>query len=131
MTLINEISKAFNQHAAEYELAAKVQQEIGLRLLERLQYLKINPQRILDLGCGPGFFSRELARLYPKAHIVGLDLAQSMLLEARKKHTWRRKWSLATADMQHLPFANGTFDLIFANQVIHWGDSLAQVFGES
>lgn len=56
MAVIYEISKAFNQHAAEYELAAKVQQEIGLRLLDRLQYLSIKPQRILDLGCGPGFF---------------------------------------------------------------------------
>lgn len=56
MAVIYEISKAFNQHAAEYELAAKVQQEIGLRLLERLQYLNMKPQRILDLGCGPGFF---------------------------------------------------------------------------
>lgn len=56
MAVIYEISKAFNQHATEYELAAKVQQEIGVRLLDRLQYLSIKPQRILDLGCGPGFF---------------------------------------------------------------------------
>jgi malonyl-CoA O-methyltransferase len=130
MTLTNEISKAFNQHATEYELAAKVQQEIGGRLLERLHYLKMSPQRILDLGCGPGFFSRELALMYPKAQIVGLDLAKSMLIQARKKHSWRRKWSLVAADMKNLPFATGAFDLVFANQVIHWGDSLPHVFRE-
>lgn len=130
MTLTHEISKAFNQHANEYELAAKVQQEIGRRLLERLHYLKMSPQRILDLGCGPGFFSRELALLYPKAQIVGLDLAESMLIQARKKHSWRRKWSLVAADMKNLPFATGAFDLVFANQVIHWGDSLPHVFRE-
>lgn len=130
MTLTNEISKAFNQHATEYELAAKVQQEIGGRLLERLHYLKMSPQRILDLGCGPGFFSRELALMYPKAQIVGLDLAESMLIQARKKHSWRRKWSLVAADMKNLPFATGAFDLVFANQVIHWGDSLPHVFRE-
>jgi malonyl-CoA O-methyltransferase len=130
MTPIDEISKAFNRHAAEYELAAIVQQEIGMRLLERLQYLKMKPERILDLGCGPGFFSRELALMYPKAQIVGLDLAQLMLLEARKKHSWRRKWSLVAADMKQMPFATGSFDLIFANQVIHWGTPLPQVFRE-
>lgn len=130
MVLTQEISKAFNQHAAEYELAAKIQQEIGLRLLERLQYLKMEPQRILDLGCGPGFFSRELALMYPKAQIVGLDLAQVMLKQARKKHSWRRKWPLIAADMQHLPFATGVFDLVFANQVIHWGNPLTKVFRE-
>jgi malonyl-CoA O-methyltransferase len=130
MAVKNEISKAFNKHAKDYERAAKVQQEIGSRLFERLQYLKITPKRILDLGCGPGNFSRELAVLYPKAQIFGLDLAQEMLAEAKKKQNWRRKWSLIAADMQSMPFAAGLFDLVFANQVIHWGEPLDQVFRE-
>ncbi len=130
MAVIYEISKAFNQHASEYECAAKVQQEIGARLLERLQYLSIKPQRILDLGCGPGVFSYELTRMYPKAQVVGLDLAQFMLTQAQKKQSWRRKWPLVAADMRHLPFAAGAFDLIFANQVIHWGGPLMPVFRE-
>ena len=126
----NEISKAFNKSAIEYELAAKVQQEIGERLFERLQYLKIAPKRILDLGCGPGFFSRELTKMFPKAQIFGLDLAQAMLVEAKKKQSWRRKWSLVAADMSKMPIVTGTFDLVFANQVIHWGTPLDQVFRE-
>ncbi|WP_298622849.1 malonyl-ACP O-methyltransferase BioC [uncultured Legionella sp.] len=130
MAVKNEISKAFSQHAHEYELAAKVQKEIGTRLFERLDYLKIEPKRILDLGCGPGSFSRELSIRYPKAQIVGLDLAPDMLLQARKKQSWRRKWSLVAADMTNLPFATGMFDLVFANQVIHWSDSLAPLFRE-
>ncbi|MGL5742892.1 MAG: malonyl-ACP O-methyltransferase BioC [Legionella sp.] len=130
MAVIYEISKAFNQHATEYERTAKVQQEIGLRLLERLQFLNIKPQRILDLGCGPGFFSHELTQLYPKAQIVGLDLAPMMLSLAQKKQSWRRKWSLVAADMCRMPFAAGAFDLVFANQVIHWGEALPQVFRE-
>jgi malonyl-CoA O-methyltransferase len=130
MTVKNEIGKAFNKQAAEYEFAAKVQHEIGTRLFERLNYLKIEPKRILDLGCGPGYFSRELALFYPKAQIIGLDLAQAMLIEAKKKQNWRRKWSLVTADMITMPFATGTFDLVFANQVIHWSNPLTQVFRE-
>jgi malonyl-CoA O-methyltransferase len=130
MTVINEISKAFNQQAAEYEVAARVQQEIGLRLFERLNYLNISPKFILDLGCGPGVFSRNLALMYPKAQIIGLDLAHAMLMQAKKKRKWRQKWSLLAADMQHMPFASGLFDLVFANQVIHWGSSLPPVFRE-
>lgn len=130
MTVTNEISKAFNQSANSYEAAAKIQQEIGQRLLERLQYLKIAPKYILDLGCGPGSFSKALSLLYPKACIVGLDLASEMLQQAKKKQSWRRKWPLVAADMQQLPFADGTFDLIFANQVVHWGASLPLVFSE-
>lgn len=130
MTVHNEISKAFNKYAAHYEDAAKVQLEIGSRLIERLQYLKITPQRILDLGCGPGSFSRELKVLFPKAQVIGLDLAEAMLLEAQKKQGWRRKWSLVAADMLSMPFATGCFDLVFANQVVHWGSSLNAVFRE-
>ncbi|MBN9226098.1 MULTISPECIES: malonyl-ACP O-methyltransferase BioC [Legionella] len=130
MAVIYEINKAFNRHATEYEFAAKVQQEIGVRLLERLQYLNMKPQRILDLGCGPGFFSSELTKIYPKAQVVGLDLAQFMLVQAQKKQSWRRKWPLVAADMRNMPFAAGTFDLIFANQVIHWGGALIPVFRE-
>jgi malonyl-CoA O-methyltransferase len=130
MTVSNEISKSFNKSAIGYEALAKVQQEIGSRLFERLQYLKINPQRILDLGCGPGFFSYELKKRYPKAQVFGLDLAYGMLHQAKKKQSWRRSWSLVAADMNHMPFADASFDLIFANQVIHWGGPLAQVFRE-
>lgn len=130
MAVNNEISKTFSKQASVYEQAAKVQKEIGTRLLERLHYLKINPQFILDLGCGTGFFSKELALLYPKARIIGLDMVTEMLVQARKKQSWRRKWPLVAADMNQLPFPTGLFDLIFANQVIHWSDSLAQVFKE-
>ncbi len=130
MAVINEISKSFDSKAHSYEHTAKVSLEVGTRLLERLQYLKITPKYILDLGCGTGRFSRELAALYPKAHIIAIDVAPKMLLQARKKHTWRRKWSLSVADMLHLPFASGLFDLVFANQVIHWGSPLEKVARE-
>lgn len=130
MTVTNEICKTFNQHAATYEAAANVQQEIGRRLFDRLDYLKIFPQRILDLGCGPGGFSRELALRFPKAQVFGVDVAVDMLREAKKKQGWLRKWPLVTADMNCLPFATGIFDLVFANQTIHWGGPLPQVFRE-
>jgi len=130
MTSIHEISKAFNQQASEYELAAKVQHEIGERLFERLQYLKITPKRILDLGCGPGAFSQSLRTMFPKAEVVGLDLAHAMLIQAKKKRSFFRKWSLVTADMRQMPFATGSFDLVFANQVVHWGTPMAEVFRE-
>lgn len=130
MTFNNEICKAFSKHADHYDFAAKVQQEIGERLFERLHYLKIDPRYILDLGCGSGTFSKQLTLLYPKARIVGLDLAWAMLIEAKKKQGWRRKWSLVTADMKRMPFASGIFDLIFANQVIHWANPLSHVLRE-
>ena len=125
-----EIGQSFNAHAREYEEVAEIQFEIGQRLLERLTYLKMVPRYILDLGCGPGTFLKRLKQRYPKAEIVGLDVAHAMLLEAKHKQSWRKKCRLVNADMHHLPFATGQFDLIISNQVIHWSSSLQVVFRE-
>jgi malonyl-CoA O-methyltransferase len=130
MNLKLEICNAFDKHALEYEQAAKVQNEIGSRLFERLDYLKINPRYVLDLGCGTGLFSLLLKKHYPKAEIISLDLSEAMLAQVRKKQGWRRKWPLVNGDMSALPFADGSFDLIFANQVIHWSESLADLTQE-
>ena len=123
MNLNVKICKAFGQQASEYEKAAKIQTEIGSRLFERLNYLKINPRYILDLGCGTGLFSLLLKKKYPKAEIIGLDLSAPMLKQAKQKQSWRRRWPLIKADMSLLPFDDRCFDLIFANQVVHWTDS--------
>lgn len=130
MNVNNEICKTFNLHAPEYEKAAKIQYEIGERLFERLNYLKIKPRYILDLGCGPGSFSKRLKKHYPQAHVIGLDLAYSMLQQAKIKQSWLNKWPLIVGDMTSLPFEAGVFDLIFANQVIHWSPSLLGVMSE-
>lgn len=125
-----EICNAFNAHAAEYEHVAIVQKEIGERLFERLAYLNINPRYVLDLGCGPGFFSRQLKQRYPKAHIVGLDVALLMIYEARRAQPFFKKCAWVHADMMNMPFPSGLFDLVFANQTIHWGSPLALVMRE-
>lgn len=130
MNLKTEICKSFDKQAGVYEQAARIQQEIGARLFERLDYLKINPRYVLDLGCGPGVFTRLLKKKYPEAVIVGLDLAQAMLIQARKKQGWFKKWPLVNADMLAMPFPDGLFDLVFANQVVHWVNPISEVFHE-
>ena len=130
MNVKNEICKSFNDHAAIYEQSSKIQQEIGSRLLEKLDYLKIEPRYILDLGCGPGLFTKKLKKLYPKATIIGFDLAIDMLKEAGEKQGLFKKWSLVGGDMLTLPFASGVFDLVFSNQVIHWSESIKDLLDE-
>lgn len=130
MNVKTEICKAFNNHAVQYEQSAKIQHEIGERLFERLDYLKIKPKYVLDLGCGPGTFSRRLKKYYPDAQIIGFDLAYAMLQQAKAKQNWWQKWPLVNGDMLAMPFATGLFDLIFANQVIHWAPSLSHSIRE-
>jgi malonyl-CoA O-methyltransferase len=130
ISISNEICKSFDSKAQNYEQAALMQNEVGQRLLERLSYLTISPNYILDLGCGPGNFSSKLSKMYPKAVVVGLDFATNMLMQAKGKQRIFRRYPLVAGDMHALPFANGVFDLVFSNQTIHWGHSLPLVFDE-
>jgi malonyl-CoA O-methyltransferase len=131
MNVKTEICNSFNKHAFEYEQAAKIQYEIGERLFERLQYLKINPKYILDIGSGTGEYTERLKKLYPQALVIGLDIAFAMLLQNKMKQRWWRKSpALVNADMLSLPFSAGTFDLIFSNQVFHWSPSLNNLMSE-
>lgn len=130
MNLNKEISKAFSRHAHEYLSMAKVQQSIGENLFDRLELLTMQPEFVLDLGCGPGAFSKRLKQRYRHANVVGIDYSYSMLKVAQRQARWSTKPAWVNADMMQLPFQNGQFDLIFSNQVIHWAPSLSILFRE-
>ncbi|MBT4963996.1 MAG: malonyl-ACP O-methyltransferase BioC [Francisellaceae bacterium] len=116
----HQIARAFNKAASAYNNASFLQKEVGLRLLERLMYMKIAPKHILDLGGGTGQLSEQLETIYPNASIVNLDLAHAMLCEHKTSHTLK-----CCADFDALPFALGQFDLIIANCALQWSNNLA------
>lgn len=122
--------KAFERQAKHYDAAAKAQTAIGETLLERLHYLKMKPQSILDLGAGTGLCTTGLKKLYPKAQLHAFDLAFAMLQENQQKQGWRHNWPLIQGDMQALPFKDASFDLIFSNQTLHWSPDLPLLFKE-
>lgn len=130
MTVNTEICNAFNAQAIHYDKAAVAQHEIGERLFERLDYLKINPRYVLDLGCGTGSFLRRFKQYYPNADVIGFDLAYSMLLMAKRKQRFRKKSWLVNGDMMTMPFASNAFDLVFANQVLHWASPVKLLMRE-
>jgi len=85
-------------------------------------------QRWLDIGCGSGYFTRELARRYPNAEGHALDIAQGMLLHA-KSQGGAAHW--IAADAENLPFADNAFDLLFSNLCLQWCQDLRQVLSEA
>jgi trans-aconitate 2-methyltransferase len=83
-----------------------------------------NPQRIIDLGCGTGNSTEQLARRWPQAGLTGLDSSREMLNQARSNHPdW--KWIESSIE-QWAPQA--TFDLIFSNACLHWLPDHATLF---
>jgi len=79
-------------------------------------FLAIAPgDRVLDAGCGRGFYLNFLRALHPRADVVGIELDRPLLPAARRAVPGAR---LVNANLYHLPFRAGAFDKIVFSEVI-------------
>ena len=122
--------RAFERAAARYDEVAVLQREIGRRMIERLDYVRLEPRVILDAGCGTGITTAELARRYPQAEIVALDFAHGMLRHASGQGGWPRLPQWVCGDLEALPLAAQSVDLVYSNAVLQWSTDLARTFAE-
>ena len=122
--------RAFEKAADTYDEAAVLQNEIGDRLMERLDYIRLQPRRILDLGAGTGMFTSALMKRYRKADVVALDIAKPMLHCVKQRAGWLRKPGCVCADSESLPFNDDSFDFIFSNLMLQWCTDLEATFVE-
>jgi ubiquinone/menaquinone biosynthesis C-methylase UbiE len=76
---------------------------------------------ILDLGCGNGIFTQRLAS--EGAAVTGLDFSAHLLKQ-------NPHGQLARGDATHLPFMNGTFDVVFEANLVHHVSNLPEVMRE-
>lgn len=81
---------------------------------EMMSYMPASAKRVLDLGCGTGFFLAELEQARPGA--VGLDISHEMLQVSEQYVPGAR---VVTADAEALPFADQSFDAIFCKGCLH------------
>jgi len=81
---------------------------------------------VLDLGTGTGAVARLVAERFPEADIVGADVAEQMIEEARRV-TDSPRITFQVADAQKLPFPNGACDLVTLGNMIPFFDELARV----
>jgi len=119
------MQQEFAGAAATYDAAAVLARETGQRMAERLDYVKIAPARIADIGCATGDGIRELQRRYPAALPLAVDLARPMLHAARARtpllaRLARRAARLVNADVRSLPLASGSLGLVWSNLMLHW-----------
>lgn len=122
--------RSFERAAASYDAAAVLQREIGARLLERLEYIRLQPKTVLDLGCGTGGALDDLCQRYRGAQVIGLDFATPMLARARQRGAWRHRPHPLCADIDHLPLADDSVDLVFSNASLQWSNDLGGCFAE-
>jgi len=134
-----EVRRAFDHAAASYDAHAVLQREVCDRLLERLDFMKLTPARVLDLGCGTGYGTVQLRARYAEADLCALDLAPAMLHAARARLPQPRWTQRALdrltvhrsplthalcADMERLPLAANSMNLVWSNLALQWAHDL-------
>lgn len=118
----------FNHWAETYD------QSVLNRLLFRRCYLKFielilknypdreSPLKLLDVGCGTGTFAAMLGETDLPIHPIGFDMAEMMCRLGHEKAKLRgleKTVHFITGDSEHLPFADGSFDIITCSNSFH------------
>lgn len=125
------VRRAFDAAAATYDLHAALQREVATRLVERLDYMTLAPQLVVDLGAGTGYCTQLLEARHRKARLVLADLAPAMLATARRAAPrWFARRHYVCADARALPFATASVDLIVSSLTLQWCEDLPAVFAD-
>ena len=125
----------FSRAAASYDEAAILAREVGSRMAQRLDLVRLAPRRVADIGCATGDGVRELQKRYPDALPLAVDFARPMLHAVKARVTlWERLRGrsprLLNADVRALPLAADSLDLVWSNLMLHWLDDPRPAFKE-
>ena len=112
-------------------------------MLERLEYVRLTPELVIDAGCGTGHALPGLAGRFPDARLLAIDCATTMLAQARYATSarvipgWMRRWlgvgqvQAVAADFDHLPLAASSVGCIWSNLALHWAADLSATDGRA
>ena len=137
-----EVRRAFDRAAASYDAHAVLQREVCDRLLERLGYMSLQPGRVLDVGTGTGYGLAHLRARFVEAELCALDIAPAMLEAARARlpqPNWTQRalsrvfpiggqQHIVCADMDRLPLASGSMNLVWSSLALQWAHDLESTF---
>lgn len=134
-----QVARRFARAAAAYDSADFFVREVDRRMQERLDYVRLNPTRILDLGASRGGSFPGLQARYPDAGLIALDLAPAMLTTGRsQKPRWQRWLGLGAdqplavaADAACVPLRNAAVSLVWSNLLLHWLDDPIPALAEA
>ncbi|MFH1441986.1 MAG: methyltransferase domain-containing protein [Candidatus Omnitrophota bacterium] len=109
----------YNWDAKEYHKSSSEQQKWAKELIGKLNLR--GDERVLDIGCGDGKVSVEIAKCLPKGFVLGIDNSQEMIRFALKNFPPEKFSNLVfeKIDAIDLPFDN-EFDIVFSNACLHW-----------
>ncbi len=124
------LRRTFDRLADLYDGHAALEQEVASRLLQRLEFHRLAPQRIVDLGCGTGQPSASLKSRFRTAPVIGLDSSRTMLAQMRRRSGLLRPLRAVCADFSALPLADQSSELLYSNLALQWCPDLVSLFAE-
>lgn len=134
---VDTVRRQFDRRAARFAQHDAIVREVGRRLIERLDLIRLDPKRIVDVGCGAAGSRDALLNRYATAQWVGIDLSRAMLAAAVRRPAlapllpWCSARShLVCAEAAALPLADGSADLLVSNLMLHWHPQPHTVFPE-
>jgi len=123
------------QAAARLERTYAAPEIVAQRARTRAALAARPGERGLDVGCGPGFLTCELAgEVGPAGRVVGIDASPDMLATAaarRAREGLTGRVALAAADAGRLPFRDAAFDFVVAVQVYLYVADVARALAEA
>ncbi|HLT25761.1 MAG TPA: methyltransferase domain-containing protein [Zeimonas sp.] len=131
------VRRQFTRRARHGARADFLLREVESRMLERLPLVRLEPQRIVDVGCGFGEGLLALKRHYPKAQLFGVDASLAVVRRAQQALAPPSRGffgrmlgahsgpiaALAAGDAHALPLAHASVDLVWSNLAFHWFES--------
>ncbi len=114
----NQVAQSFADAAEHYDDVAVLQRLTADKLLQHLDTLKLQANKVVDLGTGTGRNLPLLQQRYPEADLLAMDLAPAMLNKAKQLNNQRSVF--VAGDAEQLPLANDSIDLIYANLALQW-----------
>jgi malonyl-CoA O-methyltransferase len=125
------VRRQFERAATRYDDFAFLQRDVEQRLIARLQYLKLAPGCIVDLGAGTGAAGPLLEARFPKAKLILVDHSPAMLQQAaRRRRRWFSRTTLLCADAARTGLADASVDMIHSNLLLHWLEDLPGTLAE-
>jgi malonyl-CoA O-methyltransferase len=145
------VRRQFDRRAGTTDPGDFLLREVERRMLERLEPVRLQPARILDVGCGFGDGVRRLRGRWPQAEAIGVDLsprraARAAAIERPPAAGWARglarrltgRGGAAVAplgryvagDAHRLPIASDSIDLVWSSLAFHWFDDVPGAIAE-
>lgn len=105
--------------AKDYEKHSAFQQLWARELINKLSLT--GTESVLDIGCGEGKITAEIASIVNDGRVTGIDNSPAMIKLAQKRYpaSSYRNLSFMKMDASHLLFSEA-FDVVFSNAALHW-----------